>query len=188
MAMPAGGNGRKELSSWKEVAEYLGVSVRTAQKWENERGLPVRRFSGEKGRVLADPDRLDRWREGILERPQAGRRPGFFRVWAATASAVLLVAAVAWLLANRKGPPALFRHDLNSLIVTDAGGRELWRWAFPDPFQAGQTPDDLLASHQAWLGDLDGDGRIELLYTYVPTTIEKHGRTLFCFSEDGRER
>jgi len=186
--MPTGGNGRKELSSWKEIAEYLGVSVRTAQKWENERGLAVRRFSGEKGRVLADPAQLDRWREGILEKDPWWKRPGIFRIWAAAASVALLAAAAAWLISTRRGAPALFRHELNTLIVTDASGRELWRKTFPDPIWLTNTPDDLLQNHRAWFGDLDGDGRIELLYTYVPTTIEKHGRTLFCFSEDGRER
>ena len=30
-----------ELYSWKEIASYLGVSVRTAQLFELERGLPV---------------------------------------------------------------------------------------------------------------------------------------------------
>ena len=32
----------RPLTSWKEIAAYLGVSVRTAQRWEAE-GLPVRR-------------------------------------------------------------------------------------------------------------------------------------------------
>ena len=30
----------QELSSWKEIAVYLGVGVRTAQTWERERGFP----------------------------------------------------------------------------------------------------------------------------------------------------
>lgn len=50
----------KELTSWKEIADYLGVAERTAQKWESERGLPVRRLPGPKGRVSADPADLDR--------------------------------------------------------------------------------------------------------------------------------
>ena len=31
----------EKLESWQSIAEYLGVSVRTAQKWERERALPV---------------------------------------------------------------------------------------------------------------------------------------------------
>ena len=40
------------LSSWKEVAAYLDVTVRTAQKWERYRGLPVQRLSGNRSQCL----------------------------------------------------------------------------------------------------------------------------------------
>ncbi len=183
--MPAG---RKELTSWKEIADYLGVSVRTAQKWETQRGLPVRRFPGEKGRVSADPAALDRWRETTLEKPRWWTQPGFLRLWAAAATAALLVAAGVYLASSRKGPPALFRHEGNVLVVTDAQGRELWRHTFEQPFGQNVTPDNLLQNHQAWFGDLDADGRTELLYSYHPTAIDKHGVVLFCFSHDGREK
>src|SRR5581483_10409885 len=56
----------RELSSWKEIAEYLGVHVRTAQKWERERGLPVKRLAGARSRVVADTAALESWkRTGI---------------------------------------------------------------------------------------------------------------------------
>ena len=186
--MPASGPAHKQLTSWKDIADYLGVSVRTAQKWESERGLPVRRLSGEKGRVWADPALLDRWRQSNQEKPPWWKSPGFFRVYAAAASTLLLVAAGIWLASSRKGPPALFRHELNTLIVNDAHGHELWRKTFAEPIRRDITPEYLLESRNAWLEDLDGDGRTELLYTYVPVTLEKHGRTLFCFSEEGREK
>lgn len=41
----------RELGSWKEIAHHLGVNVRTAQKWERERGLPIRRIVGARSRV-----------------------------------------------------------------------------------------------------------------------------------------
>jgi hypothetical protein len=31
------------FTSWKEIAKYLGKGVRTAQRWEHEAGLPIRR-------------------------------------------------------------------------------------------------------------------------------------------------
>ena len=63
----------RELGSWKAIAHYLGVNVRTAQKWERERGLPVRRASGVRGRVSADTSALDAWREhGRQLEPQQG--------------------------------------------------------------------------------------------------------------------
>jgi hypothetical protein len=60
----------RELASWKQIAEFLGVTVRTAQKWERERGLPVRRAPGKRGMVSADPAELAGWKIS------AGARPG----------------------------------------------------------------------------------------------------------------
>ena len=34
------------------MANHLGVNVRTAQRWERERGLPVRRLPGRSGRQM----------------------------------------------------------------------------------------------------------------------------------------
>jgi DNA-binding transcriptional regulator YiaG len=34
------------LSSWKDIAQYLGKGVRTVQRWERHLGLPVRRPTG----------------------------------------------------------------------------------------------------------------------------------------------
>ena len=50
------------LTSWKEIASYIGKSVRTVQRWESELGLPVRRPNpGDRNIVLALPEELDRW-------------------------------------------------------------------------------------------------------------------------------
>jgi hypothetical protein len=63
----------RELGSWKEIAHYLGVNVRTAQKWKQNRGLPIRRASGVRGRVSADTSELDAWRKhGRQLEPQQG--------------------------------------------------------------------------------------------------------------------
>ena len=52
----------KVLTSWKEIALYLGKGVRTVQRWECELGLPVRRPAGKpKGVVCASSEELDRW-------------------------------------------------------------------------------------------------------------------------------
>lgn len=49
------------LTSWKEIAQHLGKGVRTVQRWERE-GLPVRRPRvGQKGRVLAFAEEIDKW-------------------------------------------------------------------------------------------------------------------------------
>lgn len=56
-----------ELNTWPEIASYLGVSPRTAQNWEKELGLPIRRITeGPRGRVLALTLELDEWRQRRL--------------------------------------------------------------------------------------------------------------------------
>lgn len=51
------------LGSWKEIASYLGKSVRTVQRWEESHRLPVRRPLGaSQGVVYASRQDLDRWR------------------------------------------------------------------------------------------------------------------------------
>ena len=50
------------LTSWKDIARYMGKGVRTVQRWEMDFGLPVRRPQGSnKKAVLARPSDLDAW-------------------------------------------------------------------------------------------------------------------------------
>ena len=50
------------MTSWKEIAAFLGRSVRTAQRWEMELALPVRRPQlGEKNVVIAIREDLEDW-------------------------------------------------------------------------------------------------------------------------------
>lgn len=56
------GNRDKRLDSWKSIAEFLGRDVRSVQRWERERGLPVHRVPGERGGgVFAYTDELNGW-------------------------------------------------------------------------------------------------------------------------------
>ena len=49
------------LSSWKEIAAYLGKGVRTVQRWERQFGLPVRRPSAKSHVIFALQQELDAW-------------------------------------------------------------------------------------------------------------------------------
>jgi len=50
------------LTSWKDIAGYMGKGVRTVQRWEQDFGLPIRRPIGtNKKAVLARPHDLDAW-------------------------------------------------------------------------------------------------------------------------------
>ena len=65
-----------QLNGWKEIAAYLGRSVRTVQRWEKDFGLPVRRFGVSKPEsVFALQREMDAWllsSQGISARSGAG--------------------------------------------------------------------------------------------------------------------
>ncbi len=178
-----------ELGSWKEIAQHLGVTVRTAQKWGAVRGLPVRRHAGQKGRVWATTEELDRWRRQTLQPPHFWASLSLSRWTSVVASALLLIeiGVLAGLYAQQllKGPPSRMLHELRSLIVTDAQGRELWRKTFDDGLRAGERPERKLANKGAWFGDLDGDGHVELLYIHNSAERDRTGNTVYCFSDRG---
>lgn len=53
---------RAVLTSWKEIAQYVGSGVRTVQRWEQDFGFPVRRpKTPVKKAILARPCDIDRW-------------------------------------------------------------------------------------------------------------------------------
>jgi len=62
---------KKRLDSWKEIAEYLGRDLRTVQRWEGEKGLPIHRVPGGKRQaVFAYRDEIDAW---LVSQSEAGR-------------------------------------------------------------------------------------------------------------------
>jgi hypothetical protein len=62
------------LTSWKEIAAYLGKGVRTVQRWETEFSLPVRRPTSDRHIVLAFPTELDDWAHRSKPNSESGHR------------------------------------------------------------------------------------------------------------------
>jgi hypothetical protein len=59
------------LDGWKAVAAHLRKSVRTAQRWERELGLPVHRMQTETGEIVyAFSSEIDNW---VRDRERAPR-------------------------------------------------------------------------------------------------------------------
>jgi TolB-like protein len=65
----------RRLNSWKDIANYLDISVRTVQRWEEVEGLPIHRHEHAKvGTVYAYAEEVDHWLETRRTRP-AGSLP-----------------------------------------------------------------------------------------------------------------
>jgi hypothetical protein len=124
-----------------------------------------------------------------LQRPHFWANLSLMRWTSIIASALLLIeiGVLAGLHAQQflKGPPSRMLCVLRSLIVTDAQGRELWRTTFDDGFRARERPARKLEAKGAWFGDVDGDGRNELLFIHNPVERDRTGNAVYCFSDRG---
>jgi hypothetical protein len=167
------------------------------QLWEAERGLPVHRLPGAKGRVYAYPDELDAWtiagpRE--IEAPPARMRFRDWRSWGTALSIALAVVAMVALLAWRvlpKPQPASFEVQGRTLAVTGTDGALLWKHEFPKPIlrswlQDFQSQPDLRTLPM--ILDLDGDGAMEVVVSYRSEPLGRGPSELYCFEADGRIR
>ncbi len=72
---PPGAFPEGRLDSWKEIAAYLGRSVRTVQRWERQEGLPIHRLQHDRqGSVYGCREEIDAWwaeRRSRLEQAEA---------------------------------------------------------------------------------------------------------------------
>jgi hypothetical protein len=178
-----------ELSSWKEIAAYLGVGLRTAQIWEQERALPVHRLPGGRGRVLANVAELDAWkRSGALQPIEpAPVAPG--RVWSHFAGwlcAAVIVALALLTVHYWPRQPVSYRVERDTFIALDAQGRECWRKMFPYPLLEANSTE--ISSRYTWIGDLHGDGRNEVLFAPHPIVSQQESTPLICYNHRGVER
>jgi len=191
----------KELTSWKEIASHLDVTVRTAQEWEKKRGLPVRRVPGGRGRVFMRLDELEAWltRGGLASAfadadPSAvpdAPRPRLSLLALAGAVAALVVVVAAALIA-RSGRPALsgpetpsqWRVTRDNVVISNEDGEELWRKQFDQQLHTVQYEDPVLGEPQ--FVDIDGDGKLETLFLarFQDFTVRS---ALICFDARGEE-
>lgn len=131
-------NPNRDLNTWKEIAGYLGVSIRTAQFWEKSHGLPVKRYPGPRGRVAAQAEELKRWKETVRASgngggavapapmvPDAKRRPTWRWMSVIVITAALLGASAATIAGARVDASDL-RVVNQRLIVLDGKGSEVW--------------------------------------------------------------
>ncbi len=170
----------RELNGWKEIAGYLRVEVRTAQKWEKPRRLPIRRL---RNRVYSSTDALDEWRLTESHRSKLSHKPMRFKWLAAGVAMAVLVAWLVW-LATRPGLPATWRVTESTLHVLDAKGKTCWKKSFPRLltryYQGNYYTRNVL------IADLDSDGRGEVLFSEIPAGIrDSTSGTLHAFSAAG---
>jgi excisionase family DNA binding protein len=179
----------RQLTSWKEVAAYLGVSVRTAQKWEHERGLPVRRLPGGRGMVLVSVAEIEAWMRTEPQETAVGPNRPWLLWLGGVAVAGLSALGVRALTPRHEEMLTDFRLEGEYLVALNGQGKELWRHALR------ARPVNTRFRHQltqgyvqtGWIGDIDGDGQNELLYfPILDGRLVPEESSLYCFSSTGK--
>ncbi len=182
-----------DLTSWKEIADFLGVTDRTAQRWASERGLPVRRLPGGRGRVLASREEVAAWRDATLKRAGRWSNVQFLRRYAMICT-VLLAVSIATILVlfirlNPSSLPSTYKIENDMLVVLDSRGRELWRKVFEAGLDAhSYTATGMSEENKVWIGDVDVDGRLEVILLYRPRDYSASRDMLICYSDRGMEK
>jgi hypothetical protein len=140
------------FETWKEIAHFLDVNVRTCQRWEKEFGLPVYRHIGaEKSRVFAKKNELILFQKELRKRnncqlpspPQIEAKDRtdknrhfynfknkYFRLEMGVGAILILVLSVVagYSFFKIPVPPANFKIVDNTLSILDSDGNELWSY------------------------------------------------------------
>jgi hypothetical protein len=199
-------NGRRRLTSWKEIATHMGRDVRTVLRWEKQRGLPVHRVPGATGRVVfAYTDELDAWAKGSaleadagyepssesvsesvtepVPEPAASGRSSFYRMAVATGIAVVAIAAgaasVASRLSNGSGSRELARAEVTDTAIraTAVDGTVLWTYPIGPNVHAPYS--------RSVVTDLNDDGRPDVAASLI---LDKGGARGVLVALDHRGR
>ena len=167
----------QKLTSWKEIAEYLQVAVRTAQTWEHEKGLPVNRMPGKKGRVNADPNELDHWKQSVYRRCYWVIKSRYFRAYAMLLAALLIAGAafesINFLRQARAHSSAPTRIEQQPLVVVDHSKNEISGKTISKTDQTNAQPHtNLELERMITFQDVDDDGELETILHYSPVNFD----------------
>lgn len=166
---------QRRLTSWKEIAAYVGRDERTVKRWEAARGLPVRRIPGAThGSVFAYADEIEAWLHGravpannghaaaprIETAPGSRRRSKWPLPAAALAGVAVVIGALAWWRYGSPAVPApLHTHDAVAASLYSSG---LHAWQTRTPSGLRRAIDDFKQAivrdrhfAEAWVGLAD---------------------------------
>jgi excisionase family DNA binding protein len=184
VAAPAHLRPRRLLQSWKEIAGYLGVTVRTVQRWEKESDLPIhRQGNGRKARVVAYSDELDGWLQQEPQEEVALLQTLPWRYVLGLAAVLLVASAVLGVIFLRTPVPFRVTAEGNKLLVLAENGRLCWERTFPslDASKYGERDSGQIL-------DLDEDGEPEILFNVIPADPASSRGKLVCYEADGTQR
>jgi hypothetical protein len=186
------GNGPARLNGWKEIANHLDVTVRTAQLWEKQRHLPIHRLpGGGKPSVFSTTEELEAWIHCNPGQPVPETRPTEIRRtrWSgrlpiAAVVAVLVVVSILAIVQIPSNPSTLVAEvatcSMEGQVVKalDATDGVVWLWAYEEMTEVDseEWPDGPGCIVQ----DVNSDGRAEVLFLYLGNDRYKSDARLIC--------
>lgn len=188
-----------KLSSWKEIADYLDVEVRTCQRWEKEFGLPVHRFTNTpRARVFTTKNEIDQWlnRSDLLQNDQGRISNKKNYIIASIFILIIGISALYTSLSHRSEIPANFKIFGTQLVITNSEGAELWRYntkvqnlwpenRYRNHFQHKCFDDDFNRFPKIIIKDITTNGKQEVLFT-VQTEDKTNCGDIYLFDHRGK--
>jgi len=192
------------LTTWKEIASFLHVDIRTCRRWEEHMGMPVHRFSkSKKSRVFAYKNELEEWlnNESGKSIPKkklitpSNQRREFYLIVIISIFIVAFLASKYIITLNKPIEPADFKIQGSYLTILDEKGRELWRYdtgndglldnnPYKMHFQKKREREGDREFPYIVIKDINGDGSPEVLFS-IQTQTEFGEGDLLCFNNRG---
>jgi len=178
------------LTGWKEISSHLRVTVRTAQLWEKQRGLPIHRYPGDgKPRVYAYPLELEAWLRDSPSEPEDTPAPEAKRAeWprlALVVLAIFVLGSVAWIWNAEpveKRIPVRCALNEKVLQALDDEDHVIWQESFPDAIGDLRQRRELPVCHVL---DADLDGMPEVYFQFWGENRLQQGGELIRMTDDG---
>lgn len=196
-------NTKKEnlLSSWKEIAVYLNVGIRTCHRYEKNFGMPVHRLdSSPRARVFAYKEDLDDWQKEMFRR----QSDSFIKKKSIKYSTLLLfiftllsltVLYYIFFIRRTTYSPFDFNIKYSTLTILDEKGNDLWSKdlgienliddaEYHDHFQTKRLSGMKRNLPFIIMKDINGDGFREVLFSIKTQDGYNEGK-LYCFNHKG---
>lgn len=191
-----------KVDGWKSIAAHLNRSVKTAQRWERDLGLPVHHAGTGKGSsVYAFQSELEEWSRAqpthnssvTVDSPPAKSSRRRIRVALMAAAVVVAVAGFTFgieLLQRREPNLGAVTFSGQQIVASD-GGRVIWSHDFGRRLRNVEQDDPDTAAEKIQVVDLHADRHKEILVA-APMLLFNQDRepssdALYCFSSRGRE-
>jgi hypothetical protein len=188
---------RKKLSSWKEIASYLEIEVRTAQRWEKKFGLPVFRIDeASKSYVFAYVDEIDQW---LMEKERKDKfskthlfKNKKFLYGTIPLTLLVLIVLFYFLSGWMNSTPSDFRINETQIEIYNNRGKKLWDYdcdALLDARYYSLAPKYANISSAkptcVFFEDIDKDTRLNVIVAVE--TVNNIKEEVICFDQKGRE-